>query len=344
MKKDYYAILGVKPTASMKEIRSAYKRLAKKHHPDVNPGNKKAEEKFKEVSEAYDVLTDPEKKRKWETGDADFESFFRGAGAGAGRPGGGAGRSTRIDIDDMGDLGSIFGELFGGARAGRGRRSRSPMAGADLQYAATISFLEAISGTTVRVPLARTIVCPTCHGEGRVRRQASTGRISQQVCPSCDGAGRTRISEDIQVRIPPGVNDGGKVRVPGRGEAAEDGGPQGDLYVELKVTPHQFFRRDGKEILLDLPLTIVEATFGAKIDVPTIEGRVTLTVPAGAASGQRMRLKGRGVAARDSGAPGDQIVILQIVTPKSLDPRSRELLGEFGRMNPDNPRLGLGWP
>ena len=344
MKKDYFAILGVKPSASEKEIRSAYKRLAKKHHPDVNPGNKKAEEKFKEISEAYDVLTDPEKKRKWEAGDADFESLFRGAGGRSGQRGGGAGRSTRIDIDGMGDLGGIFGELFGGTGTARGRRARGPSAGADLQYPATISFLEAVSGTTLRIPLARTVVCQTCQGEGSVRRSGGSGRASRQVCAVCDETGRIRVNEDIQVRIPPGVDNGGKVRVPGRGEAGEIGGPPGDLYVELSVTPHPFYRREGRDIILDLPLTIVEATFGAKVDVPTIEGRVTLTVPPGAGSGQRMRLKGRGVPSRDGSSRGDQIVILQIVTPRSLDARSREILGEFGQLNPASPRTGLGWP
>lgn len=349
MKKDYFAILGVKPSATDKEIRSAYKRLAKKFHPDVNPDNKKAEEKFKEVSEAYEVLTDPEKRRRWELGEADFESFFRAGAGQRGRTARGEPGSTTFEFGDMGDLGGIFNELFrgmGGAPGmgtkGAGSRARRPSAGADLQFEATIGFEEAVRGATLKIPLARTTTCPVCGGTGGVRK-GGAGRMAREACSACAGTGRQRSAETIQVRIPPGVEDGGKVRVAGKGEAGEGGGPAGDLYVILGVTPHPWFRREGREILLDLPLTMAEATLGTRLEVPTIEGRVMLTIPPGTSSGQKLRLKGRGIPSRDGTPRGDQIVVAQIVTPKSLDPKSRQLLEDLDRLNPVRPREGLGW-
>ena len=348
MKKDYFAILGLKPSASEKEIRSAYKRLAKKHHPDVNPGNKKAEEKFKEINEAYEVLSDPEKRRKWEAGDIDFESMFRDGAAGRRAGGGqGGGGFETFQFGEGADLGGIFGEIFGamgGARGAPGAAGvRFRTGGADLQTEVTITFEEAARGTTLRIPLAHTVTCETCGGTGHLGSGRRTGRGAGPACSACDGTGVRRASETAQVRIGPGAEDGSKVRVPGKGEAGHGGGPQGDLYVILKVTPHRYFRREGRDILLDLPLSVAEATLGTRLEVPTIEGRVSLTIPAGSRSSQRLRLKGRGVLPSDGTPGGDQIVVLQIVTPKTLDPAGRQMIEEFDRLHPANPRSDVGW-
>ncbi|HKY30983.1 MAG TPA: J domain-containing protein [Candidatus Polarisedimenticolia bacterium] len=343
MKKDYFAILGVKPSASDKEIRSAYKRLAKKHHPDVNPNDKAAEEKFKEISEAYEVLTDPDKRRRWESGGEDFSDFFRRRGAR--RRGGGPSPEDIFSGQEFGgaDFGSILNDLFegmggggfGGA-AGRSARGPRPSRGSDLQAEAAIGFEEAMRGTTLRIPLAHTVTCSACGGMGRMR----SGRGP---CPRCGGTGAQRSTETIQVRIPPGVEDGGRVKIPGKGEAGHAGGPPGDLYVVMRVAPHPYFRREGGDVVLDLPLTIQEAASGARIEVPTLDGKVTLTVPPGSRSGQRLRLKGKGAAARAGQAGGDQIVVLQIIPPRAVDDRSRSLLEELARLHPGNPRAGLGW-
>jgi len=328
MKKDYYAILGVNQGAPEKEIRSAFKRLARRYHPDVNPGDAKAEEKFKEISEAYAVLSDPEKKKRWEQGEQfDFESFFRGQG-GFSFSGGG--------VSGAGGLDEILSELFGGGAAGGfGRSGFRSAPGADLQYEASIGFLQAVQGTELEIPLARTVHCGQCHGTGRAA--GSSGP-----CPRCRGTGTERRNETIRVKIPAGVDDGARVRVGGKGEAGSQGGPQGDLYVVLRVRPHPYFTRQGEDIILNLPLTVGEAALGTKIDVPTIDGKVSLSVPPGSSSGRRLRLRGRGVPSR-SGTRGDQIVVVQIITPERPDSRSRELLEEFDQRNPISPRSDLGW-
>ena len=356
MKKDYFAILGVKPSASQKEIKSAYKKLAKKCHPDLNPDNKRAEEKFKEISEAHDVLTDPEKRRRWEAGDIDPGSIF-GRGRAGGHGGGTRGSAgvgdpfSVFEFSSTGALGGIFGDLFGamggartadGARgAGARARSRSRGAGADLQYEATLTFEEAVRGTTVKIALDRSVTCEVCGGAGLIRKGGSRSR--GEACGNCSGAGVLMREEKIQVRIPPGAEDGSRMRVPGKGEAGVRGGPPGDLYVVLRVAPHRYFRREGKDILLDLPLSIGEAALGTQITVPTIDGPVKLTVPASSSSGQRLRLKERGVQAPPGGKRGDQIVVLQIVTPRGIDAASRGMLEEFDRLNPTDPRSGVGW-
>jgi molecular chaperone DnaJ len=371
MKKDYHAILGVKPSATEKEIRSAYKKLARKHHPDVNPGNKQAEEKFKEITEAYEVLTDPAKRQAWERGGADFDPF-------SGRAGGRGGRAGRPGADFEGaDFSSILNDLFSGmggfGQAAGGRGAAAPAGrGADLEYETTVTFEQALKGSTLRIPLAHTVACGTCGGQGSVRagggacrRCQGSGRVSRgggavrmtvtcpvcggtgeapgETCPTCGGTGIQRASETIQVRIPPGVEGGGRVKVAGKGEAGVRGGPPGDLYVVLRVAPHAWFRREGRDVVLDLPLTVGEATLGTRLEVPTVDGRVTLTIPPGSRSGQRLRLKGKGAGGRAGQPHGDQIVVLQIVPPRSLDPKSRKLLEDFERLNPVHPRETLGW-
>ncbi len=343
MKKDYWAILGLKPGASEKEIRSAYRKLARKHHPDVNPNNKQAEERFKEIGEAHEVLTDPKKRQAWEMGGPEFDFF----GQGGPRPGGG--RTYRWDsggptgaggFSTEGDFGSILNDLFSGmGRSGaRGGAGPFEMRGSDLQYEAEISFEEAVNGTTLRIPLARTVTCDVCGGTGRIR----SGSRRATACTRCGGTGVQRASEDIQARIPPGAEDGSRVRLPGKGEAGERGAPPGDLFIQLRVRSHRFFRREGRDILLDVPLTFTEAALGTRLEVPTLGGKVALTIPPGTSSGQRLRLKGRGVASISAGERGDQIVIVQIVAPKP-DDSTGKLLEELAKHQQVDPRAGLGW-
>lgn len=302
MAKDYYQILGVAKGASVEEVRKSFKKLARKYHPDVNPGDKKAEERFKELSEAYDVLSDPKKKKNYDTyGSADFQGFPGGGGGGAysyssygpfgqGRTGGAGGF-------DMNDLGDIFGDLFTGAASSRTKRgprraydtrTAQPAKGKDLTFSVDLDFLEAIRGTEKTVRLS-------------------------------NGA-------TFRVKIPAGITDGAKIRLAGKGEPGMYGGESGDLFIEPHVREHAFFKRDGNDIVVELPLRISEAIEGATVRVPTIEGDVQLKIPAGAQSGQKMRLKGRGVVNPKTQTSGDQYVILQIHLPQQLDSKEKESL------------------
>jgi len=280
------------------------------------------------------VLSDPKKRSQWERGEIDFDSFFRQRARSSGSSG---------DVFSFGfgsGVQEILNELFGGGAAAAGRRRGFDTGdwipttqGADLEFEASISFLEAARGIVLDVPLARTATCAECRG---------TGRHARAACPRCGGSGRIRSNEPLKVRIPAGVRDGARVRASGKGEAGSGGGESGDLYVRLRVREHPHFRREGNDILLDLPLTVREAALGTRLEVPTLEGRVALTVPAGSSSGRRLRLRGKGIAPLRSD-PGDQFVVIQIVTPDSLDDRSREILEEFDRLNPLDPRADLGW-
>ena len=345
MKKDYWAILGLKPGASEKEIRSAYRRLARKYHPDVNPNNKQAEEKFKEIGEAHEVLTDPKKRQVWEMGGPEFDFFGAGGGPGGARThtyrwdeGGPAGAGG-FNVEG-GDFGSILNDLFAGMGRGGAARGGSSFdsRGSDLQFETEIGFDEAVNGTTLRIPLARTVTCDQCGGSGRIR----SGSRRATACPKCGGTGLQRVTEDIQARIPPGAEDGSRVRLQGKGEAGPRGGPSGDLFIQLRVRPHRFFRREGSDIVLDVPLTFAEAGLGTRLAVPTMGGKVELTIPPGTSSGQRLRLKGRGVQPAAGGAKGDQIVVVQIVSPDPADPAARRGLEQLEGRQPD-PRAGLGW-
>lgn len=339
MTRDYYDVLGVKPGATVAEIRSAYKKLAKKHHPDMNPGNKSAEETFKEVSEAYQVLSDPEKRRQYDairsmTGHGRGRGFGTGAGAG-----GAAGRGPvgfeGFDFGsvDLENLGGIFSDLFGRGAPG----VASPRRGLDLEYEASVDFDEAVHGTTIKVPLARNVTCSACGGAG-----TGPGGGRGSACRRCGGEGAVRSTDTLTVRIPAGAADGSRVRVPGGGEAGRRGGPPGDLYAVLRVKPHRYFRREGDDIVLELPLSFAEAALGTKVDVPTIDGRAKVTVPQGTHSGQRFRLRGKGVPMRDGGR-GDQIVVVSIVPPRKPDARVRDLLKELERLDDGEPRGNLDW-
>lgn len=354
--KDYYAILGVKRDATEAEIKKAYRKLARKYHPDVNPGNKQAEARFKEVSEAYDVLSDREKRRRYDRfGPAAFGAGFGpGASGRAGRAAGGTG-SGRVDFDlgsfgrgepfggTAGD-GSIFEDLFSdllggarrrGTRPGAGQARRSVFRGADTEQPLIVAFEDAARGATRDLEIAHDETCSTCGGEGVLGRR--------QTCPTCLGRGTVRRTERVAVRIPAGVDAGSRIRLAGKGAAGPGGGPAGDLYLVVEVAPHPFFRRDGDDIKLELPVTVAEAALGTKVEVPTLDGPVSLTIPPGSSSGTTLRLRERGVH-RLKGGRGDQYVTLRVVLPKSLDEPSRELLREFARRTAFDPRAGLWRP
>lgn len=312
--KDYYEILGVSRSATEKDLKSAYRKQARKYHPDVNPGDKTAEEKFKEVSAAFAVLSDPEKRAKYDRG-----------GHAAFEPGFDPFQGTTIDFQDLGlgNLSDIF-ELFGGGgRRGRGVR-HAP--GEDLQLEMSLPFVRAIHGTTVEVAIPRATTCTTCAGRGRTANGAP--------CRACRGSGRVTVNETVKVRIPAGIDDGERVRIAGKGNDGVGGGRAGDAYVHIRVEPHPMFRREGPDLVCDVPVGVVKATLGGDLDVPTLEGHATIKIPPGTRGGQRFRLKGRGVAARAGHPAGHLYAIVQIVTQKDLDPRSRELLEEYARLNP----------
>jgi DnaJ-class molecular chaperone len=303
--KDYYETLGVKRNASAEEIKKAYRKLARQYHPDVNVKAKDAGEKFKAITEAYEVLGDPDKKKQYDLfGKAGSHSGYRTAqGAnpfqgrgfegfdirfGGATPGGGAG------FEDL------FGDLFGG----RGARPRGPRKGQDIQYTMEISFEDAVKGIQTRV----------------------------------------NVNHDaITVKIPAGVDTGSKVRVAGKGESGIEGGPSGDLYIVTKVRPHPYFERKGDNVYLEVPVTFVEAALGTKIRVPTVTGMIQLTIPAGTQSGGKLRLKGRGIPHLRGGGRGDQFVVIQVTVPEKLDAESKQLLKDFERMYSEDPRGKMRW-
>jgi DnaJ-class molecular chaperone len=341
-KRDYYDVLGITRTATDDEIRSAYRRLARKYHPDLNPGNPQAEQQFKELGGAYEVLSDPKKRTAYDRFGPDGVNLGAG-GPGPGGPGpGGAGQRYTWSggdspFDDVafeafagsgGESTGLFEELFSrlggqsGSRSGgrqgprQGRRPRPPARGGDIESDITIPFDQSIRGAETSLALQR---------------------------PSEDGGPRP---ERLTVRIPPGVRDGQQLRLRGRGMPGPSGGPPGDLYLKIHVDPHPLFRRDGKDIYMDLPITVSEAALGATVDVPTISGRSSVRIPPGTSSGTRLRLRGQGVAspAGPTGtAAGDQYCVIRIVPPKSLDDRERQLFEELRTRTHDNPRSGELW-
>lgn len=294
-KQDYYEILGVPRDADEKTLKAAYRRLARKYHPDVNPDDKSAEDKFKQISEAFAVLSDPAKRATYDRrGHAafgpDFDPFagfgFRTSGHGG--------------IPDLSDLFEMFGLNVEG-----GRRRRAPRRGQDLQLEVRIPFVEAVKGTTLDFVIPR-------HGTG--------GR---------------RVEERVKVRIPPGIEDGGRVRLSGKGDASPGGGRPGDAYLVIRVDPHPRFRREGRDVVCNVPVGLARAALGGTVKVPTLDGTATINLPAGTVSGRKLRLKGRGVPSRNGTAPGDLLAVIEIHPPKDLDKRSRELLEEFERLNPE---------
>jgi molecular chaperone DnaJ len=366
--KDYYQVLGVPKNASAAEIKKAYRKLAQQFHPDANPGNAQAEERFKEISAAHDVVGDEDKRKQYDQVRDMASSGFGSGGFGGGFPGGG-----RVRFEDVGgfgvdDLGDLFGGLFGGA--GRGRRRSQPVRGADLETDVTVSFDDAMSGTTVPVRIQGPAPCETCHGSGAAPGTSPTtcpqcggagqiavnqgpfqmsqpcprchgsGRVVETPCPTCGGTGSQRRTRRFQVRIPPGVQDGARIRLKGRGEPGPTGGQAGDLDVRVHVRPHAFFGRKGHDLTVELPVTYAEAALGANVEVPTLNGPVTMKVPAGTPSGKTFRLKGKGAPRR--GGNGDLLVSVSVEVPRKVSKSERELLKQLQEVEKESPRRRLG--
>jgi len=376
-KQDYYELLGVARKASAKDIRAAFRKLARKYHPDLNPGDKSAEEKFKQLQEAYDVLSDSKKRQMYD------QYGFYSDNLPPGGPGGAGGHGGEQDVNfDFGgfDFGGGSGAAGGGASfrdlfsqffsGGRGSAGMEPEhePGGDLEYQIEIDFWDAVRGAVKKLSITRLDTCETCHGTGAVGSPETctvcggTGTIQQAAgkmrfnvpctrcggtgklrtaCKTCGGEGRVRRSETIDVRIPAGVSNGARVRVPGKGNSGTMGAPAGDLYLRVVVRPHEFFERRGDDLYIKIPVTVSEATLGAKIEVPTIDGRSIVRIPPGTNSGKTLRLKEKGVPSARKGARGDQYVEIQVVVPPPTDERVRNLMKELESVAPADPRKDL---
>ena len=403
-KKDYYAALGVKKSASADDIKKAFRKLARKHHPDVNPGDKGAEEKFKTISEAHEVLSDPKKRKIYDQlgfysdniDPAAAEAYARqgggssGGGFPGGFPGGQAGGSAGaggvhfdfggFDFSDFADNarggkrsgGSSFRDIFSGIFSGdRGgvEVEEGPEPGSDLEYQVNVPFWTAIRGGVMRLNITRRDACPTCQGHGFVEApgtcpqchgkgtiEQTGGRMKFNVqcprchgtgknistCPTCHGEGFVERTEPLEVRIKAGTRDGQRIRIPGKGNAGLRGGAAGDLYAIIRAGDHPVFHREGDDIHLTVPVSATEAALGSKIEVPTIDGRALLKIPPGTQSGQRLRLREKGVpSATKEGARGDEIVEVKITVPMPRDERTKELLRELATLHPEDPREEL---
>ncbi|GGX55240.1 molecular chaperone DnaJ [Saccharospirillum salsuginis] len=345
-KRDYYEVLGVERGADEKDIKKAYRRMAMKYHPDRNPGDEEAEAKFKELSEAYDVLADPQKRSAYDQfghAGVDGQGGFGGGGAGAGH-------GSFSDI-----FGDVFGDIFGG---GGGRRS-SVQRGADLKYNLELTLEEAVRGTekTIKVPTlvncdtcegsgakkgTQPVTCSTCGGIGQVRMQqgffavqqtcpacSGTGKIIKDPCNSCYGRGVKEETKTLSVKIPPGVDTGDRIRLSGEGEAGRNGGPAGDLYVEAHVKKHSIFEREGANLYCEVPISFADAALGGEMEVPTLDGRVKLKIPAETQTGRLFRLRSKGVTPVRGGGVGDLLCRVVVETPVNLNARQKELLSEL---------------
>ena len=359
-KRDYYEVLGVSKGASDEEIKKAYRKKAKQYHPDLNPGDKDAEAKFKEVNEAYEVLSDKEKRSRYDQfGHAGVDPNF-----GAGGPGGGFGGFGGFDMGDI-DLGDIFGSFFGGGFGGGGssRQRTGPMKGDTLRASVTISFEEAAFGCEKELNLTRTEpcdechgtgcapgttaeICPDCHGSGQIRIQrgggaftfATTttcpkcggrGKIIHSPCKDCNGTGRQRRRKTIKVSVPAGIDNGQTISLRGQGNAGKNGGAAGDLLILITVRPHQLFRREGNNVYCDAPITFTQAVLGGELEIPTIDGKVKYDIPEGTQTGTTFRLKGKGIPSINGRGRGDQYVTVHIETPRNLNREQKEALKRF---------------
>ena len=351
-KRDYYEVLGVAKNASDEELKKAYRKLAMKYHPDRNPDSKEAEEKFKEVKEAYETLSEPQKREAYDRfGHAGVDPNA-GFGGGPGGFGGGAGGFADV-------FGDIFGDIFGGARQGGGGGRAGVYRGADLRYAMEITLEQAARGytTEIRVPSwescetchgtgakpgTKPKTCGTCNGQGAVRVQQGffsiqqtcptchgTGKVIPDPCTACDGVGRVKKTKTLEVKIPAGIDDGMRIRSAGNGEPGLNGGPPGDLYVEIRVREHSVFQRDGDDLHCEVPIGITTAALGGKIEVPTLDGKAEIDLPEGTQSGKQFRLRGKGIKGLRASYPGDLYVHIAIETPVRLTEHQKKLLREL---------------
>jgi molecular chaperone DnaJ len=386
-KNDYYQALNVERGASAEEIRKSYRRLARKYHPDLNPGDKSAEERFRKIQEAYDILSDQKKRQMFDQYGFYSENGFPAGAPGGGRaePGmgfsgfdfgdyytnaaGGAGAGAGVHPDaESGGFRDLFSQFFG--RAGQAPpQQRPPERGTDLEYGLSIDFWKAIRGTQEKITITRHEVCPTCHGTGSASAGSvscpqcgGTGSVTQMAgamrfnltcprcngsgklkngCPTCGGDGKVARTEVVEVRIPAGAQNGSRLRVAGKGNAGSAGMPPGDLYITTRVEEHPFFRRAGDDIEIKVPVTVPEAGLGTKIEVPTIEGKALLKIPPGTQNGQRFRLREKGVFNARKNHRGDQIVEVSLTPPKIQDERTKEILRELAKLNPEDPRAEM---
>lgn len=352
-KRDYYEVLGIDRNATDQDIKRAYRRLAKKYHPDVNPGDKEAEAKFKEASEAYAVLSDEEKRAKY---DQFGHSAFEGAGGGDGGFGGFSG---------FGDMGDIFGDIFGDLFGGGGRRAKNgPTRGQDVQSSLEITFTEAAFGCKKNIDLwvfdncdqcngtgakagTKPETCPTCHGSGQARVQqqtmfgamtsvrtcstcGGTGKIIKEKCTRCNGGGRIKVKKTFEVNIPAGIDTGQSIRMSGKGEPGAQGGPNGDLFITVTIRPHPFFSRQGYDVYCSVPISFAQAALGDELEIPTIDGKAQYIIEEGTQTGTRFRLRGKGIPyLRNSNQRGDQYVTVNVEVPKKLNDKQKELLRQF---------------
>lgn len=358
-KRDYYEVLGVARGASDDEIKKAYRRMAKQYHPDLHPGDAEAEAKFKEVGEAYEVLSDPQKRSRYDQfGHAGVDPNF---GAGSGGWGGGG---VNVDFGDFGDIGDIFSSIFGGGFGGSPRRNpNAPRKGSDAGARVYISFEEAAKGCRQHVTVPRIVpcgdcggsgaqrgtsptVCPDCRGTGQVSRAQRTpfgviqtqtacprcqgqGRVIEHPCPSCGGQGKVRKTEEIGINIPAGIADGQVITIPNMGNAGQNGGPAGDLNVQVTVRPHPLFERDGFDIWYELPITFAQAAMGAEVEIPTLDGKIPFTIKEGTQPGEVLRVRGKGIPYLRGRGVGDLLLKIVVEVPRSLTKEQKKLLEEF---------------
>ena len=356
-KRDYYDVLGVGKSADATEIKKAYRKLAMKYHPDKNPGDKEAEEKFKEINEAYEVLSDETKRNNY---DQFGHEGVNGQGFGGA---GGFGGQGFGGFDDI--FGDIFGDMFGGGFGGGRPRRRGPERGADIRQRINISFEEAAFGKEVKVKINRSEecdechgsgakpgtskkTCPTCNGSGQVQSVQRTpfgniastrtcatcngeGEVIDSPCSKCHGKGSIRKTKTIEVDIPAGIDEGQMIKLSGQGELGTRGGPRGDLYIEVSVNVHQLFTREGYDVYLEMPITFAQATLGDEIQVPTLDGKVQYQVPEGTQTGTVFRLKGKGIPKLRSNVRGDQYVKVTVEIPKKLNDKQKELVRQFAK-------------